>query len=94
MNEALLLMTLEAGVLLAINDLKKIGGPGDWQWERLRDEYAWLLAGNGDILQFRSEKRGETAQLMARLIEVVAVAAFQPGGITVAGLHFEASIDA
>ncbi len=89
-NTELLLTTLEAGVLLAIADLKRIGGPSDWQRERLRKDYAWLLAEQGDILQFRSEKRGETAQAMARLIEAVACAAFQPGGIKVAGLHFEA----
>lgn len=86
-NTELLSMTLEAGVLIEIAELKKRGGPEDWQLERLRTDHAWYLAEHGDDLLYGGK---HSAEAMKKLIEALAVGAFQPCGVTFAGLHFEA----
>jgi hypothetical protein len=46
-----------------------------------------VTAEHGDLIQYRS--KNETAEAFNRLAEGVAIASFQPGGITIFGLHFE-----
>lgn len=88
-NDTLLLITLEVSVTLAILDLKAAGGLDsltDWQLEQVR-EYSDQLGGEGDTLLFKT--KGKTAQNFARLSECLAIMAFMPGGVKLAGLHFE-----
>jgi hypothetical protein len=49
-----------------------------------------VVAEKGDILQFRSKKKGETAEAFNRLAEGLACAAFVPGGVRFFDLYFEA----
>lgn len=80
-------LTLSVAVPICIADLQRIGGPGDWHFEQaalFSDE----LGAKGDTLLYKV--KGETARMMSRLCEVVAIMAFCPGGVKVMGLHFEA----
>ena len=88
-NNTLLLATLQAAVPLEIAKLRQRGGPNDFQWEWVAD-FAEELAERADILLFRGERKGETATMLNRLVFALAVMAFAPGGVTLAGLHFEA----
>lgn len=49
-----------------------------------------LIAERGDIILYRSKKKGETAKMMNVLTESLALLAFQPGGVTFGGMHFQA----
>lgn len=53
-------------------------------------ECAQVIAEKGDVLQFRSKRKGESAAAFNALAEGLACAAFQPGGVRFASLHFEA----
>jgi hypothetical protein len=77
---------LEASVPFAIHDLKKQGGPSAYHREKVRG-YAWDIAGGGDALLYREKLK--SAVMMSKLIESLAIMAFQPGGVTFLGLHFE-----
>jgi len=87
-TQTIMRLHLEAMVPLAIADLAKMGGATDWHHERIR-EYAWDIAGS-EALLFR--EKGKTAKMLSKLVEGLAVMAFQPGGVTFLGLHFEASV--
>lgn len=50
------------------------------------------LAAGGDSFLFGG-KSGEASDYMGKLTQVLAVLAFQPGGVTAFGLHFEATAD-
>lgn len=86
---SLLRDTLAASVPFAMLDLERRGGPTDADYEQARAE-ATPLAEQADNILFRSPKKGETARLVTQLIRAVAVLAYAPGGVTVAGLHFDA----
>jgi ethanolamine ammonia-lyase large subunit len=88
-TDALFIMSLEASVTLAILDLKKRSGLdaiSDWQLEQVRS-YCDQLGAEGDTLLF--PVKGKTAENFARLSEALAIMAFFPGGVKIAGLHFE-----
>lgn len=84
---ALIQTALSAAVPLWILELQKLT-PAE------RDERARIcgdvVAEKGDIIQFRSKRKGETAAAFNRLAEGIACLAFAPGGVTAFGLHFEA----
>ncbi len=48
------------------------------------------LAGKGDTLMYGSKRHGQSALLFGYFAESVALLSFQPGGVTVFGVHFEA----
>lgn len=52
-------------------------------------ECGQIVAEKGDVIQFKSKKRGETAHAFNALAEGIACAAFAVGGITWLGMHFE-----
>lgn len=89
MTTNLLRDTLAASVLFAMLDLERRGGPQDADYEQAR-AFADPLAEQADNILFRSPRKGETAKLMTQLIRAVAVLAYAPGGVTIAGLHFDA----
>lgn len=86
-NEFLLQMTLQCAVPFWIERLR------DKEWshvvERAR-ECAQVIAEKGDIILYRSKRRGETAMAFNHLAEGIACLAFSPGGVRTFGLHFEA----
>ena len=49
------------------------------------------IAEKGDVVLYRSKKKGETADAFNRLAEGIACLAFAPGGVHALGLHFEAN---
>jgi hypothetical protein len=46
------------------------------------------VASKGDILQFRSKKAGETAEVFNHLAKGLTALAHQPGGVTAFGRHW------
>jgi hypothetical protein len=83
-------LTVSMAVPLRILELKRYGGPTDLDWDEAR-EIAQEIAEKGDILQFQSEKKGESGRIMGRLIRALAIAAFVPGGIRFCDMTFEAN---
>ncbi len=87
MND-LLRISLEAAVPLWQERLRAIS------WEVLQErarEAADMIASKGDVLQFGGGKKGEAAQAFNRCAEAITILSFLPGGVTFAGLHFEAA---
>ena len=85
--ETLLQTALSAAVPLWIEELRGLS------WEELQARAkvaAQHVAEHGDLILFRSEKRGESAKAFNKLAEGIAILAFAPGGVTAFGLHFEA----
>lgn len=83
----LIQLTLECSVPFIIHDLRKLGGPDEYQLEEAR-AFTTTLGSQGEAILYRV--KGKTAEMMDRLIECIAILAFCPGGITTFGLHFEA----
>lgn len=82
----LLVVSLETAVPLWVERL--INVPFDYLLGR-SSELSNVIASQGDILQFRSEKRGETAKVFNAFAEAVAICSFVPGGIKIFGIKFE-----
>jgi len=82
-------LVLEVGVPLRAHEIKSRNGPSDFDLRRCR-EFASVLGSKGDVLQYGSKKKGEAADMMARLIDAIAVLACMPGGVTFLGQHWEA----
>jgi len=83
----LLTIALSAAVPLRVEEFKRR------PWSELQTraaECAQIVAEKGDIIQYRSKKKGETAKAFNALAEGLAIGAFAPGGIRFAGLHFQA----
>jgi hypothetical protein len=84
----LMQLTLMVGVPLCMHKIKSTGGPFRSDIKRAH-EFAEILAEKGDVLQYGSRDQGEVANLMAQLIEAVAILACLPGGVDVFGMHWE-----
>jgi hypothetical protein len=50
-----------------------------------------IIAEKGDLILFKSKKKGESAAAFNALAKAIAVLAYQPGGVTSFGMHFEAN---
>lgn len=88
-NEALLLMALDCAVPIRIHQI------AHWHIDRILDKHecqrlADIVAEQGDIMQFRGSKRGETARAFAQLAEALARLAYMPGGVEFAGRVYAA----
>jgi hypothetical protein len=90
MNDELLKISLSAAVPLWIERFKQLT---DDERMAIAREAAQVVAEKGDIIQFRSKRKGETANAFNQLARGIAVLAFSPGGVTVFGLHFEVGLD-
>jgi len=88
-DETLLAGMLEVAVPLWIEELN--GKPWEYIQERAK-ECSQVVAEKGDIILFKSKKKGESAEAFNRMAEGVACLAFAPGGVDVFGLHFEAKL--
>ncbi len=85
-NAGLLRITLMAAVPLWIERLAHKNY--DEILARAR-ECGQIVAEKGDIIQFKSKKRGETAAAFNALAEGLACLAFTVGGVRFMDLHFE-----
>lgn len=86
-NAALLEATLSAAVPLWIMQFQRR------PWSELQELAAragQIVAEKGDIIQYRSKKKGETAAAFNALAQGLAVLAFAPGGVKFLSLRFEA----
>jgi len=54
-------------------------------------ELAIFIAEHGDNVLYQGAKPGETADAFNRLAEAIAIAAYQPGGVTIFGQHWNAN---
>lgn len=86
-NVTLLRMTLLAAVPLWIAKMRSFD---DQQRSNRAAVCGQVVAEKGDLLMFKSKKKGGTAEVFNRLAEGLACAAYSPGGVKFAGLHFEA----
>lgn len=66
---------------------KMCGGNGALPRKRRNGQ---LIAERGDLILYRSKKKGETAKLVNILVESLAMLAFYPGGVRLGSLHFAA----
>lgn len=92
LNNTLLIMTLQAAVPSSIERMRQAARPRDTDWEWLAAQTD-ILASGGDVVLYKGatkgKSKGETARTMNTLIRALTIAAFAPGGVTFAGLHFE-----
>ena len=72
--------TLATAVPIEIARIKQAGGPTEHDFEEMR-ALSWELSCRGDVLLYGG-KRGESAALMGKLIRVIALLAFLPGGLS------------
>jgi hypothetical protein len=52
-------------------------------------ELSQVIAEKGDVAQFKSKKKGETAAAFNAIARALAVLSFMPGGVTFLGEHYE-----
>ena len=78
---------LDAAVPLWIEEIR--GRSFTWRQARA-SECAQVIAEHGDIIMFKSSKKGETADAFNRLAEGIACLAYAPGGVRVLGRHWNA----
>lgn len=87
MNSDLLAISLSAAVPLWIEELRYLS---ELDRNALAHEAAQIVAEKGDIIQYKSKKKGETAKAFNALAKGLAICAYQPGGVTFLGMHFTA----
>jgi len=82
----LLSLALEASVYLWVSVLrmKSMAEVLD-----LARESAQVVAEKGDVILFRSKKKGETAAALNALARGLAALSFMPGGVTFLGVHYQ-----
>jgi len=81
--------TLQLAVPLRIDELRRAGGPRSTDFEEAR-AFVPDLCAKGDLILYKSKKKGETAALFNRLVRAIAVLAFVPGGVRLFDSHWEA----
>lgn len=86
-NESLMRATLELAVPLWIEQVRH--WPEEYRAER-RQVCGQAVAERGDVAQYRSKKKGESAEAFNRLAEGLALLAFAPGGVTFLGVTWKA----
>ena len=78
--------TLGVAIPLWVFELKKL----PWsEIEKIAHESAQVIAEKGDLLMFKSKKKGETANAFNALAKGLAALSFCPGGVTFLGDHYE-----
>jgi len=88
-KKELLQLHLSTFVPLTIREILASGGVTDLMFAQARS-YATDIGAHGDAILFSVKHK--TAEMMGKLVEVVAVLSFVPGGITLFDVHFEAEI--
>ena len=86
MTDQELTKALEAAVPLHVMELRAL----PWvELQRMAQEAGQTIAEHGDLILFRSKKRGETAKAFNALARALAILSFVPGGVRFLELHFE-----
>lgn len=81
---------LGAAVPLWITQLRE----RDWDYVMERARVCGQhIAEKGDVIQFKSKRKGESAEAFNRLAEGIACLAFARGGVTFLGDHWEAAFE-
>ena len=78
-------LTLALGVPIVIADLRRVGGPNDYQLDAAHNYITNQRLNESSLYATKNE----TAEAMRLLIEICAILAYCPGGVSVCGLHFE-----
>ena len=81
---------------VAIEDLKRKGGPTEADWESAR-EVGVKLSHTGDAYDFRCDTTAKERQervTTGQIAKALAVGAWCPGGFDLGGVHFEEVQDA
>jgi hypothetical protein len=86
-KHSLLSAHLSFAVPFAIAEIRECGGPTEADREFVA-AFAQTLGEKGDVLLYGG-KKGEAGTLVSQLARALAVLAYQPGGVSVFGLHFE-----
>lgn len=81
----LLTSMVNVAVPLWIDALRSLSWP---QRRVLAHECAQIVAEKGDIILYKSKKKGETATAFNALAKGIALLAFAPGGVKCFGSHF------
>lgn len=84
----LIKIILPGAVALRIIDFKQL------PWEQIQSiatEASQFIGEHGDNILFMGPKKGDTAKAFNELSKGVAALAFVPGGVTLFGMHFEAT---
>jgi hypothetical protein len=89
---ALLRLHLQTCVPLRLAELRRQGGPTEADWQRTA-EVGQEIAEHGDWLMFRGPRQGDTARLVGKVVDAVAMLAYCPGGIDILGVHWEVKKD-
>lgn len=84
-TDELLLISLQVSVPMAIHELRETTPE---ERVTLAHDLAQTIASEGDNLLFRSKVKGATARVHTALARGLAIAAYQPGGVTFAGQHW------
>ena len=85
----LLSVHLEAFVTIEIKELERQGGVTSWHIEEAQRRIATIRASGESEALFYCFDKGKTRRTMGILVECLAVLAFNPGGVTAYGCHFE-----
>ena len=89
-KHSLLSSTLQLAVPLWIDQLRR------YPWEHIEERAkvcSQYIAEKGDIILFKSKKKGETAKAFNHLAEGIACLSFVPGGVKIFGGHWENCLD-
>lgn len=87
-DDFLLMATLEVAVPLWIERVRPM--PMDARLARAQ-ELADVVAAKGDVIMFKSSKKGESGAAFNALAEALAIMAFAPGGVLFNGQRWEAT---
>lgn len=89
MGDSFLATSLSAAVPLWIEEFVQ-KGYSFADVTKIASESCQMIAEKGDLILFKSKKKGETAAAFNALAKGIAALAFVPGGVRTFGMHFEA----
>lgn len=69
-------------------EIRKLRRCPDKERQQLASECGQVITEHGDDLLYASKKKGDTARAFNALAKGLAALAYQPGGVTFAGLHW------
>lgn len=87
MSDSLLATTLQVAVPMHVDDIIRQGLSFE-QMRTLAQESAQIVAEKGDIILYRSTKKGETAAAFNALARGIAILSFQVGGVLAFGSRY------
>jgi len=87
------LILLQTTLSLAVPQWQEIiKNDFDYYYDK-KEYFADVIASQGDIILYKSEKKGETAKAFNELAKAIAVLSFSPLGIDIFGLKFKRELN-